>query len=166
MRRVPTRCRDEPQAPLPMRNSPRQTDRERRANRRTRTARVCLGARSPAPRQTTHRRRFVRVVPSRRTRRRPSPTMPTRRPFSRRRHGDHASSPLTRPPKQRSPLYRSNQFASVRQLGAGRWTRLQMLSSSRLRASDCSRVCFQNLGANSRTRSRGQSGKRIKTSRK
>lgn len=166
MRNVPTRCRDEPQAPPPNCKSPRQTECESRVNRRTRTAQVCLGARSPAPRQTTHRRRFVRVVPSRRTSQRPSPTTPTHPPFRRPKFGEHARSPLTRPPNQQRRLYRSNQFANARQLGAGWCTRLQMLSSSRLRASDCSRVCFQNLGANSRMRPLGQSGKRIKTSRK
>jgi len=50
--------------------------------------------------------------------------------------------------------------------GGGRGMRLQMLRSSRSRASLCSRVCFQYLGDSSRTRSLGQSGSRIKTSRR
>ena len=106
MGNVPTRCRDERRPPSPNPSSSRQTDREGPSSRRPRTPRVCLGARSRVPRQTTRRHRFVDVVSSRPTRPRSSPTTSTNLLLSRRKFGALANPPARPPQKTCSSLHR------------------------------------------------------------
>jgi hypothetical protein len=105
MRNVPTRCRDEPHAPSSKRPHPRQTSRERPGERRRLTALVCLGARSRAPRQTTLQRRFVGVMPSRRTSPWLSPMTSTSLLCRRRKFVALVKPPARPPQKPCSPLH-------------------------------------------------------------
>lgn len=103
--KVRPRCRDEPRQPSPNLSSPRQTERESRDSPAPRTPRVCLGAQSQAPRQTTPPQKFADAVPSRPTHPRSSPTTSTILSRQRRKSGALVKPPARPPQNPCSPVH-------------------------------------------------------------
>ncbi len=103
--KVRPRCRDEPRQPSPNLSSPRQTNRESRDSPAPRTPRVCLGAQSQAPRQTTPPQKFADAVPSRPTHPRSSPTTSTILSRLRRKFGALVKPPARPPQNPCNPVH-------------------------------------------------------------